>query len=317
MKWLYSAFVLVAAFILNCSQNGRVKFIEKEHQIDVMYKGHPMVSYDLNPEIGKPILYPVYSPSGIQLARHVPPQEGESRDEPHQMGIMFAYEINKANNFWAIKTPGPPRIEQVKVVEMKGEKEKGTLSTINHWIGHNNKPLLREDRTMVFYPGKKENIIDFTLKLTAIDTTVAFQDIKEGMFAIRVADWLREKGGTGRYLSSNGDETEQNVWGKRAKWVRLQGEKNGKLIGIAILNHPQSLNYPTYWHVRGYGLFSANPLGQGDFQTRKHVENPQYLHLTLKPDESALFKFRMIFYEGAKTKKDIDQEFNKYSKPEK
>ena len=31
---------------------------------------------------------------------------------------------------------------------------------------------------------------------------------------------------------------------------------------IAIFDHPGNVNYPTYWHARGYGLFAANPLGR-------------------------------------------------------
>ena len=37
-------------------------------------------------------------------------------------------------------------------------------------------------------------------------------------------------------------------------------------MGIAILNHPASFRYPTYWHVRDYGLFAANPFGLHDFK---------------------------------------------------
>ena len=41
----------------------------------------------------------------------------------------------------------------------------------------------------------------------------------------------------------------------------LTGTVDGKPVTIAILNHPSSTNYPTYWHARGYGLFAANPIG--------------------------------------------------------
>lgn len=59
------------------------------------------------------------------------------------------------------------------------------------------------------------------ITLKAIDTTVTIHDTKEGLFAIRVADWLSEKYGTGRYLSSNNDETEAQVWGTATDWTRL------------------------------------------------------------------------------------------------
>ena len=104
------------------------------------------------------------------------------------------------------------------------------------------------------------------------------------------------------------------MWGKRARWVRLQGEKDGKTIGIAVFNHPMSVNYPTYWHARGYGLFAANPLGQLAFQKAHKLENPRAFNLTLKPGESTFFKFRMVIYEGARTNEQLEQQFEHFTK---
>ena len=95
---------------------------------------------------------------------------------------------------------------------------------------------------------------------------------------------------------------------------RLQGKKGDKVVGIVILNHPTSVNYPTYWHARGYGLFSANPLGQKMFQDGRKQENSQAFGLTLEPGKSAKFAFRMIIYEGAKTPERIEEWFETYAK---
>jgi flagellar basal-body rod protein FlgG len=42
---------------------------------------------------------------------------------------------------------------------------------------------------------------------------------------------------------------------------------DGEHLGIAILNHPASYRDPTRWHVRSYGLFSANPFAQHDYDS--------------------------------------------------
>ncbi|MFV1994005.1 MAG: DUF6807 family protein, partial [Verrucomicrobiales bacterium] len=34
----------------------------------------------------------------------------------------------------------------------------------------------------------------------------------------------------------------------------------------AMFDHPGNLRHPTWWHARNYGLLSANPFGQGDFE---------------------------------------------------
>ncbi len=68
----------------------------------------------------------------------------------------------------------------------------------------------------------------------------------------------------GKIVNSDG-LVDDEAWGKQAAWVDYSGPVDGQTVGIAILNHPQSLRYPTYWHVRTYGLFAANPFGVHDF----------------------------------------------------
>jgi hypothetical protein len=56
-----------------------------------------------------------------------------------------------------------------------------------------------------------------------------------------------------------------------------------------MLDHPKNPGYPTYWHVRGYGLFAANTLGQEVFS-----EGKQTLNFALEPKQSARFKYRVL-----------------------
>jgi hypothetical protein len=66
--------------------------------------------------------------------------------------------------------------------------------------------------------------------------------------------------------------------------------------------------------VRNYGLFSANPLGQGDFQRQsKYKKNPVLpLRLSLKQGETVHFRFLVIIYEGIRTKEQIEERFRKF-----
>jgi hypothetical protein len=298
-----------------CATGPRVSFVEGNHRIDVTADGTPFTSYLFGPELTKPILFPLLSPSGTAVNRGFPiePAEGESRDHPHHAGLFFTYDRVNGTGFWN-NTTAPPRVRHTGVTALEGGGEKGTLSSTSCWEGKEGKILLHEARTMVFRPGREATTIDFTIKLTADDGEVVFDDTKEGMFALRVASWLKEKGGTGRYLSCNGDESSKNVWGKRARWVLLEGEKDGLPIGVAILNHPESENFPTYWHARGYGLFAANPLGQSVFEKAQNKDDANPYQLTLEPGESALFRFRVIVYEGRWTAKQLDRIFEEYSR---
>ena len=308
-----------------CGAPPKVEFVEGANKIDVMVGGKLFTSYmhaldPANPPVvkgirlAKPILYPIYSPSGVILNRGCPfvKVKGERTDHPHHMGMYFTVDIEE-EKFWGNSRDPLPAIKHIKTNKMKGGVGKGTLSTLMHWVGMDGKVLLEENREMIFsaIEGQDQYAIDFTIILKAVTKEVVFVDNKEGMFAVRVAHWLKEDA-TGRYLSSNGEETAKKVWGKRAKWMRLEGRKEGKRYGIAIFQHPRSVNYPTYWHVRSYGCFTANPLGQYAFQKTNKVENPQPLNLTLKKGESALFKFRMLIYEGPQGKEQLDKEFENY-----
>lgn len=311
-KHLYLSVILFFYCFSGCSSSDRVTFVEKENQVDVLIDNEPVASYRYGARLTKPILFPVYTPSGIKVTRGFPFEnvEGESTDHPHHTGIFFTYDEVNGSGFWN-NTFFPPQIQHIKFEE-KTNGDKGVLKTESLWVGKNTNPLLKERRMMTFVPGRHETVIDFDITLTALVDTVVFNDTKEGMFAIRVAQWLREEDQTGQYLSSNGDVGEKNVWGKRAKWARLEGQMGEKKAGIVIMNHPKSVNYPTFWHARAYGLFSANPLGQYVFETARGVENPQKLALTLGKGESARFLFRVIVYDGSRSVEELEKRFEQY-----
>lgn len=314
----------------------RVEFVKGDGRIDVVIGGRAFTSYLYGDNLPKPVLVPVRTPSGIEVNRRYPLVEmpGGSMDHAHHVGIFFAVDLVNGVKFWNNTDP-PPHIKHKEITEMKGGPGEGKLSAVASWVDEKGKTLLEEKRTMAFSAGRREDeyAIDVSIDLTAVSEDVLFEDIEEGMFAIRVSDYLRESdssktlrqgepipkesiAGTGRYLSSNGDETAKNVWGKRARWVALQGVRAGKVVGVAILNHPASVNYPTYWHVRSYGLFSANPLGQGDFQRqmpKKYRKNKVVpLNLKLEPGETAHFRFLVIIYEGIRTTEQIEQRFREF-----
>ncbi len=317
MKSNYCVAALAVVFLVcavGCDAAKKVEFVKGDDKIDVVIGGKAFTSYVFSNNLTKPVLYPVQTPSGIKVNRGFPFEEieGEATDHPHHVGIFFTYDEVNDDGFWN-NTKSPPQVKHVKVTKMQPGSGKGELCTVMHWTGKS-EVLLEEKRKMVFTAGEGWNAIDFSIDLTALGKKVEFGDTKEGMFAIRTAQWLREKDGTGRYFRSNGDKTAGNIWGKRARWVALEGEKDGKKVGIAILNYPKSANYPTYWHARNYGLFAANPLGQYAFQKTRKVENPKPLALTLEPGETAHFNFYIIIYDGSKTPEQLEKLFARYPK---
>jgi hypothetical protein len=103
---------------------------------------------------------------------------------------------------------------------------------------------------------------------------------------------LDNAGVTGHYWSSEGIEGAA-VWGTRARWMALSGVVEGDSVTVVILDHPQNPGHPTYWHARGYGLFSANPLGQ-----KALSEGRDELNFALEPGASATFRHRILILDG-------------------
>jgi len=305
------------ANLAGCSCGADVQFTPSKDHVTITADGKPIAVYRHDESLTKPVLHPVYSPSGEVVNRTYPlgEVEGESKDHPHQVGVFFTYDDVNGVGFWN-NTTAPPRIKHLGFTKVRRGYGKGTLGAILHWIDKDGAVLLVEERTMEFRVHKDAYLIDFNIELRAVRESVTFGDTKEGMLAIRVADWLREKGGTGKYLNAQGQRNAAKVWGKRSAWMQLEGQKENTTVGVAILNHPESVNYPTFWFARGYGLFAANPLGQHAFERALKVDNAQPLHLKLAPNEKALFKFRMIIYEGQKDQEAMEAEFADYTKRE-
>lgn len=350
-----SSITILLVLISFLSGFSAVKFVEKKDRIDALIDGKYITSYLFggfrynkiegntgvggfdNGFVAKPVLYPVKTPSGITITRGYPLEniQGESRDHPGHVGILFAYgRVNKDVNrnsdatneeFWD-NSSDKRQIKHVKILEAKNGKNEGTLKTLNHWIGGKGKILLEEERKMSFKPIKQGYSIDFNVTLTSKDSIVVFQDNKCGLLQIRVADWMREtvesdwmktrvpnSTGTATYWSSDNEKNEQNIYGRRADWVVLEGNKDGRKAGVGIFDHPESYNHPTYWMVRSYGLFAANPLGQGDYEESRKAKDPKWLNLTLHSGEKVNFRFRMIIYDGEKTDQEIGKLYKEYA----
>jgi Methane oxygenase PmoA len=289
-----------------------------ENKVDV-YIGKKIFTSFLYPgSLEKPVLYPLNTASGTEVTRGFPlhPLPGDPTDHPHHIGMWFNFENVNGLDFWNnssaiakerkhlygwIKTTGIP--------EISGGK-KGTLTYHANWTNQQNDILLYETTSFEFSGSGNRRIIDRVTVLKA-NTDVLFTDVKDGMLGIRLAHALQMptkedqkftdnkgsitfvKGGTdtiptGNYLSSEG-KTGIEVWSTRGRWCKVYGKMGNDSVTVAIIDHPQNPNYPTFWHARGYGLFAANPLGEKIFTNGKSFKN-----LHLKKDESVSFRYRII-----------------------
>lgn len=76
--------------------------------------------------------------------------------------------------------------------------------------------------------------------------------------------------------------------------MNLYGTIGSEQVSVVVFDHPENISYPTWWHARGYGLLSANPLGAKDF-----TEGKQELNYSLQPGKAITFRYRVVIASGS------------------
>lgn len=341
MKKLFIVLQLISFGMF--AQNESVTFKKQADKLDVLIGGKYFTSYYFPGEsiLKKAVLFPILSAQGSTITRGYPmaPRAGERVDHPHHVGMWLNYEDVNGYDYWnnstniiaSLQSHKMGTIKHEKIVAMKPGKT-GQIDVTASWVDEDGKgkKVLDESTTYVFSGSKDLRFIDRITTLTAVSEVVTFKDVKDGMFAIRVARQLEipsnkpdvftdahgvetkvpvmdNTGVNGNYVSSEGIQGEA-VWSTRAKWMNLTGELDKHIVNVAILDHPANVSYPSYWHARGYGLFAVNPLGVKVFSNGKSE-----LNYTLKKGEKLTFRYRTIIADRSLGKDELDQAQAKFA----
>ena len=126
---------------------------------------------------------------------------------------------------------------------------------------------------------------------------------------VRVAKSMQVAHGDGHIVLSTGIR-DKETWGKRADWCDYYGPVNGKTVGIAIFDNPKNPRHPTWWHVRDYGLFAANPFGEHDFEKKPKGTG----NLTVPAGKKVTFRYRFILHEGDEKQAHLQKLYEDYSR---
>jgi hypothetical protein len=134
--------------------------------------------------------------------------------------------------------------------------------------------------------------------------------------ALRLAESMRLKPNkfnagkpTGHIVTSEGVR-DNDTWGKRAAWVDYYGPVQGQIVGVAMFDHPDNPRHPTWWHVRNYGLFAANPFGVHYFEG-KPAGTGDY---KIPSGESRTWKYRIYFHRGNEQQAKVAEAYQAWVK---
>jgi hypothetical protein len=335
---LVLAGLLAPVATLTAANANAVKLTRADDRVRVELGGKLFTEYVFK-DGPKPYLYPVLASDGTEMMRHFPMKkdvEGEVRDHPHHRSLWFTHGAVNGVDFWAegeLGKPGQTRqgTIQNESVEHSVKSGVGEIRSRNKWVGPDGTVHATDDTTIRFRQTEDgSRILDYEVTLKAPkDKPVVFGDTKEGSMAIRVPLWMTpkhtyspEKGkrvtheGTGTIVNAEGIKND-DAWSKRSTWVDYYGPKDGKIYGVAMFDHPQNPRHPTWWHVRSYALFAANPFGKRDFEfdpkTKKAVHPEGAGNLTIPAGGSTTFRWRFYFHTGDEKQAKIAERYKDYA----
>lgn len=257
-------------------------------RVDFHVRGELFTSYVVKEGIARPYCYPVVGPGGVGMTNLGP------SDHVHHKSMYVAQgEVNGHDN-WSEGKGHACTVNKSVRVSTQGPVL-GAITATGDWVTSAGKPILEERVCIcVWDMPDSMRLMEWDITLAAKYGGVFFGDTKEaGTLSIRVAESLEGRN-TGLITNAYGGVTESETWGKRAPWCDYSGVVDGKKVGVAIFDHPGNLRYPTYWHVRDYGLFTANQWGIHDF-TGDWSRRGDY---ALPGGHELHFRFRVYIHEG-------------------
>ncbi|HEX3357772.1 MAG TPA: PmoA family protein, partial [Tepidisphaeraceae bacterium] len=333
-------FIMTLAFGLGAAPVAPEKGIavvpnEAARRVDVLVDGQPFTSYIWPESLKVPTLWPLRTADGTPITRGFPlePRPGERVDHPHHAGFWLNYGNVNGVDFWNNSTVISPErqakmgtVLHRRIVKTSSGVDKGELEVETDWIMPplaGGDTILHETASFTFRAGPGMREVDRISTLTALDKPVSFKDDKEGMLGLRVRKELEQPtkdsvvhtdaagkpttqksvdntGVSGQYRSSEG-KVGDAVWGTRGRWCALAGKVQDESITVLMLDHPQNVGFPTYWHARGYGLFAANPLGEAELSGGK-----ERLDFALQPKQSTTFRYRLVILDGTASVEEME-----------
>lgn len=303
-----------------------VKKQEGADVVDVYIDDIHFTSYHYSGEWKKPFLWPVHGETGEQLTRPYPMDENAdipefAKDHPHHKSIWTAYgEIcldgGEPVDLWA--EGNNSGFQHVNTVTWGSGDAFGWVRSENVWQDGNRAPLVDETREYRFYATPAgARFIDVVVTFTASYGEVKFKDTKEGgIVAVRMHPSISGRGG--KITNAEGDEGEQNCWGKPSPWCDYSADIEGVgWRGITVFDHPDNLRHPGSWHIRQYGLMGANSFGYSYFTEKDYnkpliPDNGDYI---IPQGVSLVFHYRVYVHSGSVVRARVKDRYRDYANP--
>jgi hypothetical protein len=260
----------------------------------------------------RPYIYPLTGPSGENLARPYPMEDGGAKDHPHHRSMWFTHGGVNGVDFWGDgKQNGT--IKHTAFDQIQAAGAVGSFVAKSSWVTAGGKRVMTDERLIrIEALAGGGTVVDWTIKLIASAGDVTFTDTKEGSFGLRLCSSLSMTENKAAHITTSEGKTDRQAWGSRAKWVTYHGpDPKGNAVSVTIFDHPQNLRHPTWWHARDYGLFAANPFGIHDFE--KSADKSKGNH-PLPQGQTLTLRYRVLIESGNPVQERLAEKFGAFGK---
>ncbi len=309
--------ILVAAFsgsVRAADSKEGVSITQLDDRLRIEINGDLFSEYHFK-DVSRPFLYPIIGPDKLPMTRNWPMKEDdhEEHDHPHHQSLWFEHGAINGVDFWSQESKAGRTVHE-KFIGIEPGPKAGVIKSKNKYVAPDGTIVCTDDRTLRIYNTPDERLFDFEVTIHASNGDLVFGDTKEGTMALRLNETMRlapnrfhKDQPTGHIVNSEGVR-DGETWGKRANWVDYYGPVTGRIVGVAMFDHPQNPRHPTWWHVRDYGLFAANPFGLHDFEKKP----PGAGNLTVPNGQSITFRYRLYLHRGDEKEGRVAEHYQEY-----
>ena len=255
----------------------------------------------------RPYFAGVKAPAGIQVTRYRPPLAGQDLMDHANMhpGVWLSFGDLSGNDYWRLKCV----VEHERFIEKpRSDMGRGTFAVSNYYLDQSSENRIAQEEaryTVEVHPEGYLLAVESIFQPYGSTSRIVFGDQEEMGFSIRMHTALVEQFG-GEIVDSEGRTGADSIWSQSADWIDYSGELQGKWVGVTLIPHPGNFR-ESWYHVRDYGLLTANPFG------REAMGKGPRSEVIVKKGESLRLRFGVLLHSfDSKQSYNPEQGYRRY-----
>lgn len=297
MKTNLRAAILVLAFFLISLPSYCAKIIAEKtgSKINVTIDGKLFTSYIFSEQEKYPFFFPVNGPlSGGSVTSM------RNAVYPHHSSLFFGCDMVNGGNYWQ------EGLERGRIISVNAfiERQGGDSAVITDeciWSRPGASSPVRDTRRFIITsPSNSVYQIDVDITLEMLED-VHIKKTNHSLFSARMAPDLAVING-GTMINAENMKGEKETFGEKSAWIDYYGRRGQVTEGLAIMEHPSNLWYPSPWFTRDYGFISPTPM--------YWPENDE--EIFLKEGTKLGLRYRVLVHSGDHIEAGIAEAFVRY-----